>query len=74
MGAVQKIPNLNNYFDFHVCLFIRGSVRASENYLQFLQLYQNLSWYVLWVGMKYKFWVILKTLGSMRRGDIKIMH
>ena len=49
--------NLNNYFDFHVCLSIRRSsvcvcVCVSENKLHFLQLYDKMSlikvaWYVL---------------------------
>ena len=51
-GMMRK--NLNNYFDFHVCLsfrLLRASVRLSENYLQFLQKYNKMSlikvaWYV----------------------------
>ena len=46
--------NLNNYFDFHVCLSFRSCVRVrvSEDYLRFLQAYHKMSvvkvvWYAL---------------------------
>ena len=70
--------HLNNYFDFHVCLSIRPSVRSSvrvcvRKIAPFpAVLWQNVtnkSCLVCVKSEKYVVWVTLRFLGSMRQGE-----
>ena len=80
---ILSIVHLNNYFDFHVCLSIRGSVlpsfrhsvcpKTSPNSCSLSQNVTNKSYLVCVKSEKYASWVTLRAqLDCCRRGKAEV--